>query len=367
MSASDTPRHHESVRARIEQREEAFAPGAARVVGSRGRARHEAPSDMRTEYQRDRDRIIHSKAFRRLKHKTQVFIAPLGDHYVTRLTHTLEVAQVARTIARALNLNEDLAEAIALGHDLGHTPFGHAGEQALGDLLPAGFRHNEQSVRIVDLLEAGGDGLNLTWEVREGILKHSKPREGIFEELAERSWSAEEWGAPLASTLEGQIVRLSDSVAYLNHDIADAVRAGVLDPADLPADAMRVLGATHSQRIDTLVSDIVDASWDAAMTGRGGAGAPGIAMSAGVAAATDELRDYLFENVYLWEERLAEAARARRLIEFLWAHFLAHPDALDDSEYTRREDPLARRAADYIAGMTDQFAIAAAGRLGFMG
>lgn len=345
-----------------------FAPGAMRVVASRGRARPEAPSDMRTAYQRDRDRIIHSKAFRRLKHKTQVFIAPTGDHYVTRLTHTLEVAQVGRTIARALNLNEDLTEAIALGHDLGHTPFGHAGEQALGDLLPGGFRHNEQSVRIVDLLEAGGDGLNLTWEVREGILKHSKPREGIFEELEERFWSAAEWGAPLASTLEGQIVRLADSVAYLNHDIADAVRARVLDPEDLPRDAMRVLGTTHSQRIDTLVSDIVDASWGAASSPRtGGSDGAAIAMSAEVAGATDELREYLFAHVYLWEERLAEAARARRVIEFLWAHFLAHPDELAASEYTRRDDALARRAADYIAGMTDGFAIAAAGRLGFVG
>src|SRR5512141_1945939 len=206
-------RPHESVRKRLEDRELQLAPAAMRVVETRGRMRPEPPSDMRTEYQRDRDRIVHSKAFRRLKHKTQVFIAPAGDHYVTRLTHTLEVSQVARTIARALNLNEDLTEAIGLGHDLGHTPFGHAGEQALGELLPDGFRHNEQSVRIVDLLEASGAGLNLTWEAREGI----------FDELGERYWSVEEWGAPLASTLEGQIVRISDSVAYLNHDIADAV------------------------------------------------------------------------------------------------------------------------------------------------
>jgi dGTPase len=376
MGTSEASRPHESVRQRLEERERTFAPAAMRVVETRGRARAEPPSDMRTEYQRDRDRIIHSKAFRRLKHKTQVFIAPTGDHYVTRLTHTLEVAQVARTIARALNLNEDLTEAIALGHDLGHTPFGHAGEQALGDLLPGGFRHNEQSVRIVDLLEVGGrspessrePGLNLTWEVREGILKHSKPREGIFAELEERYWSPEEWGPPLASTLEGQVVRLADSVAYLNHDIADAVRAGLLDPADLPRGAMRVLGETHSQRIDTLVSDIVDASWDAASSpGRGTTNAPAVAMSDDVAAATDELREYLFTHVYLWEERLAEAARARRVIEFLWAHFLSHPDDLAASEYTRREDALARRAADYIAGMTDLFAMDAASRLGFVG
>jgi dGTPase len=368
MIPPESQRPHESVRPRLEEAERGLAPGAMRVMASRGRARPEPPSDMRTEYQRDRDRIIHSKAFRRLKHKTQVFIAPSGDHYVTRLTHTLEVAQISRTIARALNLNEDLAEAISLGHDLGHTPFGHAGEQALGNLLPDGFRHNEQSVRIVDLLEASGAGLNLTWEVREGILKHSKPREGIFRELEERHWSADEWGEPLASTLEGQIVRLSDSVAYLNHDIADAVRAGVLSTEDLPPGAQRVLGETHSERIDALVSDIVDASWDAAMTPRDGPPPlPVICMSDHVSAAADELRDYLFENVYLWEERLAEADRARRLIEFLWAHFLRHPGEVAASEYTRSVDPVARQIADYIAGMTDLFAMSAAERLGFTG
>jgi dGTPase len=359
-------RPHESVRQRLEERERALAPAAMRVADTRGRVRPEPPSDMRTEYQRDRDRILHCKAFRRLKHKTQVFIAPTGDHFVTRLTHTLEVAQISRTIARALNLNEDLAEAISLGHDLGHTPFGHAGEQVLGELLPEGFRHNEQSVRIVDLLEAGGDGLNLTWEVREGILKHSKPREGIFEELGERHWLAVDWGDPLASTLEGQIVRVSDSVAYLNHDIADAVRAGLLRTGDLPRGARLVLGETHSQRINTLVSDIVDASWEAALMPRvAGTPALPIAMSDEVATATGELRDYLFENVYLWEERLAEARRARQVIEFLWAHFMAHPQEVAASEYTRPEDALARCIADYIAGMTDLFAMRTAERLGF--
>jgi dGTPase len=297
-----------------------------------------------------------------------VFIAPAGDHYVTRLTHTLEVAQIARTIARALDLNEDLTEAIGLGHDLGHTPFGHAGEQALAELLPEGFRHNEQSLRIVDLLEASGAGLNLTWEVREGILKHSKPREGIFEELSERSWSPGEWGDPLASTLEGQVVRIADSVAYLNHDIADAVRAGLLREADLPARARRVLGETHAQRIDTLVSDVVDASWGAAaLPAVEGRAAGEVAMSAEVGEATDELREFLFENVYLWEERLAEAGRARRVIEFLWEHFLGQPQELAASEYTRGEDALARRAADYIAGMTDLYAMSVAERLGFSG
>ncbi len=364
-SMSELP--HERVRHRLEQRELALAPGAMHVVSTRGRLRPEPPSDLRTEYQRDRDRIIHCKAFRRLKHKTQVFIAPTGDHYVTRLTHTLEVAQIGRTIARALDLNEDLTEAIALGHDLGHTPFGHAGEQALGDLLPDGFRHNEQSVRIVDLLEASGAGLNLTWEVREGILKHSKPREGIFEELEERHWSPEVWGEPLASTLEGQIVRLADSVAYLNHDIADAIRAGVLNAADLPVNALRVLGETHSERIDALVTDIVDASWESAQVPRSDAHSPAIVMGSAAAAAADELRDFMFENVYLWEERLAEAARARRVIEFLWERFLQHPEEFTASEYTRAEDPLARRVADYISGMTDHFAVSAAERHGFRG
>jgi len=367
MTGQVRGRPHERVRARLEEREQALAPGAMHVVDTRGRLRPEPPSDMRTEYQRDRDRIIHCKAFRRLKHKTQVFIAPTGDHYVTRLTHTLEVAQVARTIARALELNEDLAEAIALGHDLGHTPFGHAGEQALGDLLPEGFRHNEQSVRIVDLLEGSGAGLNLTWEVREGILKHSKPREGIFEELEERYWSKDLWGDPLASTLEGQIVRLADSVAYLNHDIADATRAGLLRPDELPATARRVLGETHSQRIDALVSDIVDASWDAAHAPRDGAANSAIVMRDDVAAAADELRGYMFDNVYLWEERLAEAARARRVIEFLWERLIRHPEEFAASEYTRPDDSLVRRVADYISGMTDHFAVATAERHGFTG
>ena len=362
-------RPHESVRARLEEREERLAPGAMRSRRSRGRARPEPPPDMRTEYQRDRDRILHSKAFRRLKHKTQVFIAPSGDHYVTRLTHTLEVAQIARTIARGLDLNEDLTEAIAVGHDLGHTPFGHAGEEALGKLLPEGFRHNEQSVRIVDLLEASGAGLNLTWEVREGILKHSKPREGVFGELAERYWSSDVWGPPLASTLEGQVVRIADSVAYLNHDIADAVRAGLLRADELPASARRTLGETHSERIDALVSDVVDASWEAAQQPRDDGLAEGAAirMSDEVAAATDALRDFLFENVYLWEERLAEADRGRRIIEFLWERLLAHPEEVAASEFTRPSDPLARRVADYIAGMTDHFAMTAAERLGFPG
>ena len=351
-----TPEHEshlESVRQRLQEREELLSPFAAKSAQSR-RERPEEPSPARTEFQRDRDRIIHSKSFRRLKHKTQVFVAPTGDHFVTRLTHTLETAQVARTIARALNLNEDLTEATALGHDLGHTPFGHAGENALAELLPEGFRHNEQSLRVVEKLERGGQGLNLTWEVREGILKHSKTREDIL---------AEGWGT--ASTLEGQVVKLADSIAYLNHDIADAIRAGLLREEDLPERARAVLGTEHAQRINTLVLDIVETSW--AATGEGAKPdekPPRIAMSEAVAAATNELRDFMFTNVYEWEGQRAEAERAGRVVQFLFQHYLAHPEAIT-SDFTRPEDALVRRVADYIAGMTDLFALRAAESLGF--
>ena len=238
-----------SIRHRLEAREQQLSPFAARSSQSAGRAIPEPPSDVRTEYQRDRDRILHSKAFRRLKHKTQVFIAPLGDHYVTRLTHTLEVSQIARTIARALNLNEDLAEAIALGHDLGHTPFGHIGEDELDKILPGGFRHSRQSLNVVDRIEREGRGLNLTWEVRQGILMHSKPRGDFLAALDNDI------------TLEAQIVRTSDAVAYINHDLADAFRAGILSDEDLPASVARVLGNRHSERIDTIVCDIIDHSY----------------------------------------------------------------------------------------------------------
>ena len=343
----------ESVRRRLEERERLLSPFAARSFQSRGRERPEVPSPVRTEFQRDRDRVIHSKAFRRLKHKTQVFIAPAGDHFVTRLTHTLETAQIARTITRALNLNEDLAEAIGLGHDLGHTPFGHAGEQALAGLLPEGFRHNEQSLRVVEKLEKGGQGLNLTWEVREGILKHSKAREDLL---------AEGWGT--ASTLEGQIVKLADSIAYLNHDIADAIRAGLLGEEDLPRPAREALGTDHAQRINTLVLDIIETSWEA--TGEGapsGAEPPRIVWSEAVAAATNELRDFMFAHVYEWEGQRAEAARARRVVQFLFEYYLAHPEAIT-SDFTRPDDALVRRVADYVAGMTDLFALRTAESLG---
>ena len=353
------------MRKRLEEGERQLSRFAAKSRESRGRERPEEPSPVRTEFQRDRDRIVHSKAFRRLKHKTQVFIAPAGDHYVTRLTHVLEVSQIARTIARALNLNEDLTEAIGLGHDLGHTPFGHGGEEALAELLPEGFRHNEQSLRVVQYLENGGVGLNLTWEVREGILKHSKPRESLAGELETGSPQAEDWGGPLPSTLEGQIVRIADSVAYLNHDIADSIRAGLLREEDLPSRVRRTLGTSHSQRINAMVCDIVDYSWSATGTVEPPQ-APRIAMSEEVLAVADELRDFMFERVYEWEGARREARQSKKVIHFLFEQYMRHPERIS-ADFTRPDDPLARRAADYIAGMTDQFALDAAARQGFRG
>lgn len=340
-----------SVRALLAQREQALSPFAARSAASRGRERPEPPSPLRTEFQRDRDRILHSKAFRRLKHKTQVFIAPTGDHFVTRMTHTLEVAQIARTIARALNLNEDLAEAISLGHDIGHAPFGHAGEEALALLLGINWRHNEQGARVVEKLENDGRGLNLTWEVREGIVKSSKVREDIF---------AEAWGT--ASTLEGQVLKIADAVAYLNHDILDAIRAGILSEESLPADVHSVLGRTHAERINTLVSDIVLASW--AATGEvPGVTQPEIAMSPEVRRVTNALREFMFENVYLLEDRQAEVVRAREILGFLFEYYVQRPEELPPG-FSLPDDPIRQRVADYISGMTDRFAIRLASSLG---
>jgi len=344
--------HGQEVRDALERREASLSPFAARSSTSRGREQPEQPSPVRLEFQRDRDRIIHSKSFRRLKNKTHVFVAPTGDHYVTRLTHTLEVAQIARTIARALNLNEDLAEAISLGHDLGHTPFGHRGEDALAELLPEGFSHNEQSLRVVECLEKGGIGLNLTWEVRDGILHHSKSRRGVMQTESD-----------MPATLEGQIARLADAIAYLNHDIADAIRAGLLSDDDLPAVVRHALGSRHSQRINTLVCDIVDESW--AATGLLGEDVtPSIGMSPPVLAATDELREFMFQRVYLWEDTQPDAVAARRLVHFLFEYYMAHPDEIS-SDFTLPDDPAWRRVADYIAGMTDTFAIDLGRRLGF--
>jgi len=326
-----------AVRPMLEARDEALHPLAAREATSEGRATPEAPDALRLAYQVDRDRILNTRAFRRLKHKTQVFVHPDSDHVVTRMTHTIEVQQVARTIARALNLNEDLTEAIALGHDMGHTPFGHAGEETLAALLPEGFRHNEQSLRIVDLLENGGRGLNLTAETREGILKHSKVRESV---------AAEAWG--FSSTLEGQIVKLADSLAYLNHDIEDAIRAGLIDESDLPDAVHRVLGESHSQRITTLVTDVVVAS--AATFER----EPRIRLGDAALEATDALREFMFTRVYLHESTLEEARRGQTIVEALYHHYEAHPEAI--TGFSLPGDPPWRRAADYVSGMTDGFA-----------
>jgi dGTPase len=293
------------------------------------RERAEEECGLRTPFQRDRDRIVHSKAFRRLKHKTQVFVAPEGDHYRTRLTHTLEVTQVSRTVARALRLNEDLTEAVGLGHDLGHPPFGHIGEAALDDCLQQrfgrGFKHHEHSLRVVERLERDGEGLNLTAPVRDGILGHSGR-------------------APLPRTLEGRIVRLLDRVAYINHDIDDALRAGVLDEADLPREPIAVLGATGAQRIDALVHDVVESSERAG----------DIVQSPGASVAMSVLRDFMFERVYLAPAARAEHAKIERVVRTLFDHYCEHAEAIPT------HDPagdLATRVTDYLAGMTDRFCI----------
>lgn len=322
MVAVTTPRE------RTEQIErETLSPHAVLAAGSKGRERPEPDDPLRTCFQRDRDRIVHAKAFRRLKHKTQVFLAPEGDHYRVRLTHTLDVSQIARTAARALRLNEDLTEAIALGHDLGHTPFGHLGEQALTPFLGRPFRHSEQSLRVVDHLEDDGAGLNLTWEVRDGIVHHP-------------------WSMPPPSTLEAQVVRFADRIAYLNHDVDDALRAGVLDLAELPPEAIEVLGATHAERINTLVLDLVSQS----------EGRAEIRLSDEVFGALDRLRDFMFAEVYLRESSRAEHEKAVKLLRDLFAYFLEHPGELPE-EYHRAPGDLPTRVADYISGMTDRYAL----------
>ncbi len=297
---------------------------------SAGRDRTEIPCDIRTEYQRDRDRILHSKAFRRLKHKTQVFLAPEGDHYRTRLTHTLEVAQIARTIGRALRMNEDLIEAIALGHDLGHTPFGHSGESILDKLCPEGFAHYRQSVRVVEVLEKNGRGLNLTREVRDGILNHRTS------------------GHP--STLEGWIVRFSDKIAYINHDIDDAIRGKIFKETDIPKVYTTVLGHSVRQRLNTMIHDIINSS----------IGQPRIVMSPGMEETMQGLRAWLFEHMYLNERPKAEEGKAQQLITSLYQYYLEHEDHLPE-EYRklieRRGEKKERVVCDYIAGMSDSYAI----------
>ena len=320
-----------NIREEQEKREHLiFSPYASFSDESRGRDRDEEPCPMRTIYQRDRDRIIHCKAFRRLKHKTQVFLAPEGDHYRTRLTHTLEVAQIARSIARALNLNEDLTEAIALGHDLGHTPFGHAGEITLNSLCPMGFAHYKQSIRVVEFLEKDGQGLNLTWEVRDGILNHRTS------------------GNP--STLEGKAVRLSDKIAYINHDIDDGIRAGILKESDIPSEYTDVLGNSTKERLNTMISDIIMNS----------IGKNNLVMSEPVHKAMTELRKFMFESLYLNPTAKSEEAKADKLITELYRYYVANTDKLPDTykrfitEFDERPEQV---VCDYIAGMSDQYSI----------
>jgi dGTPase len=316
-----------TVRERTQNIEEQFlSPYAALSKNTKGRDVPEEECELRTPYQRDRDRIIHCKSFRRLKHKTQVFLSPEGDHYRTRLTHTLEVSQIARTIARALLLNEDLTEAISLGHDLGHTPFGHAGERALDQICEHGFRHYEQSVRIVEKLEKNGKGLNLTKEVRNGILCHTKGTE--------------------ADTLEGRIVRLADRIAYINHDIDDAERAGVLKGNQIPADVVAVLGSRRSERIDTLVHSVVENSRDGV-----------IQMDPTVQEAFDRLNDFMFEYVYLNSYAKAEEKKVPCLIGALYDYLIKPGNLPEDMRLIAEQDGVERAACDYIAGMTDHYAI----------
>lgn len=316
-----------TVRERTEELEEKIlAPYASLSKNSRGREKPEEPCTLRTSYQRDRDRIIHCKSFRRLKHKTQVFLSPEGDHYRTRLTHTLEVAQIARTIARALLLNEDLTEAVSLGHDLGHTPFGHAGERALNDIFPGGFRHYEQSGRVVEKLEKNGEGLNLTYEVRDGIVCHTTGRE--------------------ACTAEGRIVRLADRIAFLNHDIDDAERAGVLREENIPKSITGVLGDSKSKRIDTLVHSVVENS-------SGGR----IAMDDEIKGAFDELAAFMDANVYCNPYAKSEETKVPRLIGALY-DYLTKPGNLPvDMRVIEERDGVERAACDFIAGMTDHYAV----------
>ena len=329
-----------TIREQLEQRErEILAPQAAKSADSRGRLRPEPEDDVRPAFQRDRDRIIHSKAFRRLKHKTQVFFSPTGDHYRTRLTHTLEVSQIARTIAKVLRLQEELTEAITLGHDLGHTPFGHAGEKILNRLMPGGFNHYVQSLRIVDVLENDGQGLNLSWEVRDGIAKHSKGKSGAPVGMSE---------AQRASTIEGQIMRVADLVAYVNHDIDDATRAGLLRAEDLPAGPVALLGTTSSARIGTLVKDVVTETLAGGLTE--------IRMSVEALEAILGLRSFLFEAVYENTVATAEFQKASGILSGLWEKVRERPTEFLDPRTLEREG-LDVATRDFLAGMTDRFAV----------
>ena len=330
-----------SIREEMEEREaQTLSPYACLSRDSKGRYNNEPECDIRLAFQRDRDRIIHSKTFRRLKHKTQVFLAPTGDHYRTRLTHVLEVAQIARTMAAALRLNENLVEAIALAHDLGHTPFGHAGESVLNDLYPKGFRHFEQSLRVVDILEKKGRGLNLTNEVREGILKHSK---GLREVLPD-----DMDGMP--ATREGQLVRVADIIAYVNHDLDDAIRAGILNEDSVPTDISRLLGRSNSARIGAMVRDLI--------TNTAPNGGERLTMSTPVMSAISDLRAFLYENVYEAYRVHNDFVKGRKILRELYDHFQENGEYLDESIRYSEDTSRERKVCDFIAGMTDQYALA---------
>ena len=320
-----------NIREQQESREhEYMSPYASFSDESRGRDKPEPQCDMRTIYQRDRDRILHSKSFRRLKHKTQVFLAPEGDHYRTRLTHTLEVSQIARTIAKALRLNEDLVEAIALGHDLGHTPFGHAGEKALDEIHPGGFAHYRQSIRVVQVLEKNGEGLNLTWEVRDGILNHRIS------------------GNP--STMEGQVVRLADKLAYIHHDMDDAQRAGIITEDDIPVTLRMLLGYTTRERLNTFVHDIIESSMEKNH----------IEMSSEIYEAMMDLRKIMFQNVYDHPEAKKEEKKAIKMLKKLYTYYIENPDEMS-AEYRqlmKKGESKTQVVCDYLAGMTDQYSMA---------
>ena len=319
-----------TIRERLEQEEYSIlSPRAAKAAETKGRLYEEEPSDCRTCYQRDKDRILHSKSFRRLMHKTQVFLQPEGDHYRTRMTHTLEVTQIARTIARALRLNEDLVEAASLGHDLGHTPFGHAGEVALTEVMGKKFCHNEQSIRVVDVLENDGRGLNLTAEVRSAILGHT-------------------WSAKAPDTLEGEILRFADRIAYINHDIDDAIRAGILEADAIPRSISMVLGESHSRRINTLVENIILCSMDSDT----------LQMEPQVAQAMEDLRDFMFQKVYRNPIAKGEESKARAILQQLYLYYMKHPEEIPaDFQPQLDFEGMPRTICDYIAGMTDKYAI----------
>ena len=335
-SASAVPT--DEIRLMLERREDEMLADLAARSGNATRRRQETESPVRTAFQRDRDRIIHTKSFRRLMHKTQVFIAPGGDHYRTRLTHTLEVAQLGRTVGRALRLNEDLIEAIGMGHDLGHTPFGHAGERALAEVFP-NFRHNEQSLRVVDLLEKDGEGLNLTNDVRDGILRHSKPRASIEGAVS---------GHP--STLEGTVIKVVDSIAYMNHDLDDALRAGMLKESDIPRHLSDQLGSHHATRINTLILNLISES-------RLDESPSGVRLSPNMQSAANELRHFLFERVYDPINQQERTRKVHDIVLHLFGWFRKHPEQIPATIPVPHHESLDRRAADAVASMTDRYAL----------